>query len=323
MAAAGRLAFVSTHPDQNLWSVEVDASSGVTRGPLRRLTRGPGILGHLTVSNDGRTLSYWTTPTLVGNLWLLGSREERGHPVCRRTRERRPGISGTLAQWPAVGVWREGDRRRPARDAADLRGHVADRVTRKLGDDCGGRPRQWLDERLLLIEAFGSRLNTFAVLDTTDGSRRELVSSAERSATNPRLSPDRRWIAFDATRPGGSPNVYVAPLGEDSAIVEGDWVEVDRDASHPFWSADGRFLYYLPTTPTRELRSVVRARRVGGESGLPEGEAFVAFASNEMIVPAIVSGTAPVATADRIFLVLGDFRGDVWMMDLGRLSFRA
>jgi hypothetical protein len=27
-------------------------------------------------------------------------------------------------------------------------------------------------------------------------------------------------------------------------------------------------------------------------------------------------GTAPIATPDQIILVLGDFRGDVWMMDL-------
>jgi hypothetical protein len=30
----------------------------------------------------------------------------------------------------------------------------------------------------------------------------------------------------------------------------------------------------------------------------------------------MITGAAPVATADRIIFVLGDFRGDVWMMDL-------
>jgi hypothetical protein len=38
--------------------------------------------------------------------------------------------------------------------------------------------------------------------------------------------------------------------------------------------------------------------------------------STEMVVPASLSGTAPVATRDQIIFVLGDFRGDVWMMDL-------
>ncbi len=40
------------------------------------------------------------------------------------------------------------------------------------------------------------------------------------------------------------------------------------------------------------------------------------YASHEMMMPAYLPGTAPVATPDQIILVLGDFRGDVWLMDL-------
>jgi len=39
------------------------------------------------------------------------------------------------------------------------------------------------------------------------------------------------------------------------------------------------------------------------------------YASTEMLMPAYLPGTAPIATADEIILVLGDFRGDVWLMD--------
>jgi hypothetical protein len=35
-----------------------------------------------------------------------------------------------------------------------------------------------------------------------------------------------------------------------------------------------------------------------------------------MLMPAYLPGTAPVATPDQIILALGDFRGDVWLMDL-------
>jgi hypothetical protein len=34
------------------------------------------------------------------------------------------------------------------------------------------------------------------------------------------------------------------------------------------------------------------------------------------MMPAYLPGTAPIATPDQIILVLGDFRGDVWLMDL-------
>ena len=61
-----------------------------------------------------------------------------------------------------------------------------------------------------------------------------------------------------------------------------------------------------------ELRNVVKARRFDGETGPVDAEAFVAFASSEMVVPAMINGCAPVATRNQIIFVLGDFRGDVW-----------
>ena len=117
--------------------------------------------------------------------------------------------------------------------------------------------------------------------------------------------------------PSGRPAVFVARLRVGDVIPQIDWIAVDRSASHPFWSADGSLLYYLPTVPITEFRNVVRARRFDSTSGLPSGEAFTALALTEMIVPAAKAGTAPVATSDRLVFVLGDFRGDVWMMDLG------
>jgi len=207
-------------------------------------------------------------------------------------------------------------------------GSVADDTVRKLGDDCGGRPRQWLDERVLLIERFGSRLNSIAILDTVDGTQHELLSRAEHSISNARVSPDGEWIAFDATGrsvnrslssgitsgPGGRPAVFVARLRIGAVIPHAEWVTVDRSASHPFWSGDGSLLYYLPTVPSSELRNMVRARRFDSRTGVPAGEPFTALALTEMIVPASMVGTAPIATPDRLVFVLGDFRGDVWMM---------
>jgi hypothetical protein len=68
------------------------------------------------------------------------------------------------------------------------------------------------------------------------------------------------------------------------------------------------------------MRSAVWARRIDPASGLPEGDSFTVLALNEMVVPTIrgVPGTAPIATADQIILVLADGRGDIWMMDLER-----
>jgi Tol biopolymer transport system component len=317
--ASGRLAFVRAHPDQNLWSVALDASSGVATAAPRRMTRGPGIVAHLSSTSNGRTLSYFAVRSSTEELRLrdLATDAERlvaedfgslsrGFPV----------ISPNGGQL-AFAVRSTG----PKTVRPIFVTNLSDETTRSLGDDCGGRPRQWLDERRLLIESFGSRLNKFkfAILDTVDGSRCELVGSADQLVSNPRVSLDGRWIAFDATRLGSPPRVIVAALGDaNSPIADSDWKVVAVGASHPFWSADGRLIFYLPTTPTIEHRNAVRARRFDAASGLCDGDSFEVFTSNEMVIPALVTGTAPLATRDQIFLVLGDYRGDVWLMELER-----
>jgi len=311
-AAAGRLAFLSSRADSNLWSVALDAETGIARGPLRRMTRGPGILGYLSVTKDFRTLAYFCVRLGEGDVFL------RDVPT---------GAERILAEGPAGPKWYpalspSGDQlafgqrimggehaRRPIFIARPAEG-----TWKMLGEDCGGRPRQWVDERVLIIERF-ARLNSVALIDTETAEQRELVQSAEWSIRNPRLSPDGRWIAFDASRPGEPVDVYVAPFREPP-ISEADWIVVDRSASHPFWSADGRFLYYTPTGTNPIIRSAVRGRRFSAASGRPEGESIAVYASTEMAMPAYLPGTAPIAVPDQIIFVLGDFRGDIWLMDL-------
>ncbi len=206
-AAAGRLAFFSSRADANLWSVSLDAATGMAQGPLRRMTRGPFPLGYLTVTSDFQTLAYSSYRRGAGDIFLRdlrsgservltdGPAEEKGYPAIS------PG--GALLAYstkPPGG----GRAVRPLFVAS-----LSDGTWRKLSDDCGGRPRQWVDERRLIIERF-ARLNSIALFDTETGEQQELLTSAERSVTNPRLSPDRRWMAFDASRPGEPVSVFVS-----------------------------------------------------------------------------------------------------------------
>jgi len=311
-AAAGRVAFFSCRADDNLWSVQLDATSGIAHGPLRRMTRGPFPLGYLTLTNDFRTLAYFSYRLGNGDVFVRDLETGSEHSLA----DGPAGAKGYPAVSPggnllAYGLRMPGGGRalRPIFIAS-----LSDGTWRTLGDDCGGRPREWVDERRLVIERY-ARLNSIALIDTETGEQRELLASADQSISNPRLSPDRRWMAFDALHPGRPVQVCVAPFREEP-IPESEWVMVDRSASHPFWSADGRFLYFTPTGTNPLVRSSIRARHFDLASGLVEREPFTVYSSTEMLMPAYLPGTAPIATPDRIILVLGDFRGDVWMMDL-------
>ena len=36
----------------------------------------------------------------------------------------------------------------------------------------------------------------------------------------------------------------------------------------------------------------------------------------EMLVPTLIAGTDPIVALDQIIFVLGDFKSDIWIMDL-------
>ena len=310
--AGGRAAFVRVHRDQNLWSIPLDRSTGRCLDPMRRLTRGPGVVSQLSVTDDGRTLAYFHGgPEGAGvRLRDLESDATSEHGYDYGWDRGFPALSPN-GQQLAFGGRSQGPRvTRPIFVMTLPNGEA-----RTLADDAGARPRQWIDERYLLVERFGSRLLSVAVLDSQSGQLVDVLASADFSITNARVSRDGRWIAFDAARPAAAPAVFVAPFKHELLLPD-SWSRVEGQAGHPFWAADGRFLYYLPTSPSFEIRNLIRCRHFDPVDGVLTGDPFTAFASSEMVVSTGVTGSAPVATASSIVVALADFRGDVWAIDV-------
>ena len=164
--ARRRLGFVGVHPDTNMWSVGIDPQTGIARGQPRRLTRGGGFVSYFSVSRDGNTLAYFAAGSSGAELRVRDMQrgtdavlegdagDNRGFPVISLDGKRL--AFGTLVAGPPV--------RRPVFVA-----NLADGASRLIFEDCGGRPRLWLDDELLLAETFGAGLNSFIVLDTRDG----------------------------------------------------------------------------------------------------------------------------------------------------------
>jgi Tol biopolymer transport system component len=314
-AVGGRhLGFVGAHTDTNMWTVGIDANTGKADGVPRRLTRGSGLVSHFSVPRDGHLVAYFAAGPRGPEMHVRdlqsgtdstlepGGAVNRGFPVISPDGARV--AFGELVAGPPL--------RRPV-----WVGYLAGGEPRLIHEDCGGRPRLWLDDELLLTETFGSGLNSFVVLDTRDAAQRPLLASRDRRLSNPRLSPDARWLAFDATSPGGAPSVLVARLDGERAADEMTWICVARAASHPFWSRDGRLLYYLPTTPTVDIRNKVAARAFDPRDGRIGAEEIEVLTLSETIVPAMISAAAPIVAGDRMVFLLGNYRGDVWIRDIG------
>jgi Tol biopolymer transport system component len=305
-AGGGRVAFVSSNPDVNLRSVAIDPHSGVAFGPLRRVTRGSGMVQYPSLSSDGRTLAYSSSRSGNGDVFVreLGSANERAL-ADTPAREAYATLSPS-GKTVAYGIVGAGERAvRPI-----VLVNTTDGTSRQICADCRGRPRAWLDERTLIVERPATPQTSLAVLDVEDGSEEPLVESRQASVSNPRVAPAGRWIAFDVHADGRPPRVFIGSVEDGRPVPEDRWVLVAQQARYPFWSTSGNLLYYVSDTGD------IRARRILPESGVPHGDPFQVFAPSELQLPIWLPGTAPVAVSNALLLVLADLRGDVWLIDL-------
>ena len=166
--ARQRLAFVGVHTDTNLWSVGIDPRTGRAEGAPRRLTRGAAFVSHFSVSRDGHRLAYFAAGPGGAALRIRDVRAGTDTPLDADTRGDRgfPVISldGTRL---AFGMMVPHAVRRSVFVAT-----LADGESRQISDDCGGRPRLWLDKDLLLAEMFAAGSTRFDILDRAEPSAR-------------------------------------------------------------------------------------------------------------------------------------------------------
>ena len=246
------------------------------------MTRGPSPLGFLSVTNDVRTLAYFSFRLGNGDVFLrisngFGESPRRG--TCRREggiqRSRQAdACSRTACRMPGGG--------RALRPIFIV--CLADGTWRTLGDDCGGRPREWVDERRLVIERF-ARLNSIALIDTETGDQHELLESAERSVSKSAVvagsTVDRvRCLASGRT---GQCVCCSVPGQADSRVRVGG----GGSLSEPSLLVCGRpaaVLHAHGHEPDGSQRRSCAAFRL--RIGLVEGEPIAVYASTEMLMPA-------------------------------------
>jgi Tol biopolymer transport system component len=89
--------------------------------------------------------------------------------------------------------------------------------------------------------------------------------------TNPALSPDGQWLAFESSQ-SGRPEVYVTRFpGSRSAVdpTAPRWQVSTQGGSRPRWSGDGRALFYVSLDDLSVMRVDVRSSSAGFESDTP------------------------------------------------------
>ena len=140
---------------------------------------------------------------------------------------------------------------------------------------------------------------------------RVITSSPEHNLFEARISPNDRWICFQATKSGAVATIYVVSTagGEWIPITEGKYGD-----DKPRWSPDGKTIYFISK---RTGFYNVWGNRFDPSSGKPVGEPFrvTNFESpNRMISTDIPTAELGVA-ANRLVLPIMEVSGSIWIME--------
>ena len=128
------------------------------------------------------------------------------------------------------------------------------------------------DGRYLLFIQIGTTTAEDIWALPLDGDRRPFpVVQTPAIDTNPALSPDGRWVAYESSQ-SGRPEVLVThfPRSGPPVDAKSPWWQVStQGGSRPRWSGDGRALFYVSLDDVSIMRAEVRAAGAGFESDVP------------------------------------------------------
>jgi Tol biopolymer transport system component len=149
-------------------------------------------------------------------------------------------------------------------------GRRDEQLTSGPGDKIG--PIWSRDGRYVLFVSIGSTTAEDIWALPLDGDRQPFpILQGIGIETNPALSPDGRWLAFE-TSESGRPEIVVTPFPSSHNPIEASaprWQVSTDGGSRPRWSGDGGSLLFVSLEGGSVMRSVVSARNQGFESEPP------------------------------------------------------
>jgi serine/threonine-protein kinase len=229
-------------------------------GKAEPLKLPPGSYRDPRISPDGKRLAFGTDDGKEAKVWVYDlSGVTSMRPLTIGGKSRYP-VWSADGQRIAFQSDREGDLAifwQPADGSGK-----AERLT-KPEPGTAHVPESWSpDGKWLLLSATkesDSRSTGFNVaslmLSVED---RKIVPFDDVRSTQPvnaAFSPDGKWIAYTTRPPGSVAQIYVRPFPPTDVIYQ-ITRGTDKNAHHPFWSRDGRELYYIPAAGAFALVSV-------------------------------------------------------------------
>ena len=322
-----RLMFSIRSARTQLWSYPFSASSGTVSGPGAQLTSGiPGELDAAAV-RDGSKFVYRVARGAQNEIWEHSMTTGTDRSVYK---DNAGGIL-TKPRWSESGRTLVFSRRWEAPEGVPMRTELifldtdTNNVrTLPVPDQVRLSPTDWPrgDTIVAACQTRAAETAGVCVIQTSDSmtavqGARPIARDSVRDLWNPRLSPDGRWIVFQALERRAKPTsrLYVMPAAGGPWIAVADWDAFD---DKPHWSPDGGTIYFVSN---RGGASNVWGRRIDAGTGAPVGKAFrvTSFCSDQEMLSSNIKDMEIAVTPDRLIVPITHSSGQLWMLEnLGR-----
>jgi Tol biopolymer transport system component len=306
LSVDGRMVFSTTTSVLNVWSVPLKPGDGTAAGPPEPVTSNPLGKLSLAAAADGSRIA-----------WVSYSE----HQAEVRIREAATGREESIAcsgnsinLWPVLSP--DGARLAYGDVVEGKRiNYVAERGASPqpiAGMPPGGVVMGFFSKTRDLLIIAGNTL----VRQDSAGSRSTILldTTSQGELWEAALSPSDRALAFVVARPDGSAAIYAVTVGDQPPPAE-TWTKIEEGRhflGSASWSADSRTLYY---GSNRDDFYCVWAQRFTSD-GKPSGEPFAAFHDHQPPDMNSYLTCMVQAARDRLYLLLADFKGDLWSLQL-------
>jgi Tol biopolymer transport system component len=175
----------------------------------------------------------------------------------------------------------------------------------------------WVPGGKELISYPGRQPYHFGLFDVATGRIRDLLSHPKQSVYRARISPDRRWIAFHVQSEAGGATVFVAPL-EAGPPPQSRWIPIAEAPTgnvHPFWSPDGRLVYFVSN---RDGFYCIWAQPLEPDSGRPVGplrEVVHLHGATRSLSHLRMGSWGLSLARNRLVFSLGEKTGSLWRLE--------
>ena len=319
-----KLAYTTRTESAHIWSLPFDAATGQTKGAGQSVTPAGVDAWRPDLTPDGKKLVFVARRGEKEELWERLFDENRGRllaPADEFTRY--------AARWSHDGQRLAYRRSRPANPGSaqfefalvwQLAGAGEEQLITSPGPFIEN-PNDWSADGEWVIVSSNRRNRErweicqfpLAAAPRAETRMRVVASDPEYNLYQARLSPDERWLCFNAVKASeaGASTIYVAPAGggEWRRITEGKYLDIKQR-----WAPDGRKLYFISN---RSGFLNVWGIRFDPVAGRPVGAPFrvTSFESpSRMILPLIGSMELTLA-ADRLALPIMEVSGGVWTLE--------